>query len=201
MAENEVRCFLRLRCRQHNEHLVLLQPVKPALEIRGGIINRPLDNPGLAAQKRGAHFGNQFLFAAGIGTEAAVFGERGPFQPGFMAGGMNQLVEQGGVVVLFTPAQFPRRFLSILPSNDPEANLCASNAVRSVTKDDGKGSTAAITLLPCLIRSCHQRLHRCFQARRICDVQHRRRFINSLHESAQGRARSEFDEPCVALRQ
>ena len=49
-----------------------------------------------------------------------------------------------------------------------------------------------------LNRKC---FHRGFQTCRVRDVQHRRRFINALHETAQSRAGAEFDEPRKALRQ
>ena len=99
-AQNEVRRLLRLRRRLHDERLVIPQLLKPAFEIRGGIINRPLANLGQPAQKRRAHFGNQFLFAVGIGTKAGFFRERGSFQPLFVAGGMNKFVKDRGIIIL-----------------------------------------------------------------------------------------------------
>ena len=75
-TENEVRRLLCLRCRLHNQRLVIAQPLKLAFDIRSRTVNRPLNNLGLPAQKRRAHFGNQFLFAIRVGTETAVLGNR-----------------------------------------------------------------------------------------------------------------------------
>ncbi len=65
-AKNKVRRLLRLCRRLNNQLLVILQLLKPVLNIGGCIFKDALGDSGLAAKERRAHFGNQFLFAIGV---------------------------------------------------------------------------------------------------------------------------------------
>src|ERR1017187_2900911 len=68
-AENEVRRFLRLRRRRDDERLVVLELLQPAFNVSSRVINRPVNDVGVTAQKRAAEFGDQFLFAVRIRSE------------------------------------------------------------------------------------------------------------------------------------
>ena len=71
-ADDEVRRPLGLRRCMDDQFIVVLHPLEPFGDIRGRIVNRPLGNFGLAAQKRGPDLGNQFLLAIGVGTKARL---------------------------------------------------------------------------------------------------------------------------------
>src|ERR1017187_10340462 len=97
-AQNEVRCLLRLCRRIDDERPVVLELLQPAFKVSSLVVNRPLNDAGVTAQKRAAEFGDQFLFAVGVGTETVAFGDARAIQPFFAAGGVNQFVEKRGKI-------------------------------------------------------------------------------------------------------
>ena len=69
-TQDEVGGFFCLGGGLHDERFVVLQLSQPVLEVGGGVVHRVFDAD-MAAQERGAHFGNQFLFAIRIGAKTA----------------------------------------------------------------------------------------------------------------------------------
>src|ERR1039457_1732311 len=86
-AQNEVRCLLCLRRRRDDERPVVLKLLQPAFKVSSRVVNRPLNDAGVTAQKRAAEFGDQFLFAVGVGTKTVPFRDAGAIQAFFVAGG------------------------------------------------------------------------------------------------------------------
>lgn len=74
-AKDKVRRFLCLSCRLHNQLVIILQSLQPVLQVCGGIVQGEFGNSGLPAQKRRAHFGNEFLPAVFFGAKAVGFGD------------------------------------------------------------------------------------------------------------------------------
>src|ERR1039458_10681732 len=83
-AQNEVRRLLCLSRRIDDERPVVLELLQPAFKVSGRVVNRPVNDVGVTAQKRAAEFGDQFFFAVGIGTIPVPFGDAGAFQPFLM---------------------------------------------------------------------------------------------------------------------
>lgn len=106
-VEDEVRRLLGLRCRRHDERLVLLQLLQPAFHVGCGAVNGPIHDAGMAAQKRAAEFGDQFLLAVGIGAESVPFRDAGAIQAFFVASRMHQFVKKGGVVAILAVEPCP----------------------------------------------------------------------------------------------
>src|ERR1017187_271571 len=74
-AQNEICPLLRLcRCID-DERPVVLELLQPAFKVSGRVINRPVNDVGVTAQKRAAEFGDQFFFAVRIGAVAVPFGD------------------------------------------------------------------------------------------------------------------------------
>src|ERR1039457_3629811 len=105
-VQNEVRRFLRLRRRIDDERPVILELLQPAFNVSSRVINRSVNDVGVTAQKRAAEFGDQFLFAVGIGTETVPFCDAGAFQPFLMASGVNQFVKKRGKITCLTLEPF-----------------------------------------------------------------------------------------------
>ena len=79
-AKNEIGRFLCLRRHLDNEGLVVLQLLKPAVDVSGRVFNRAFSNPSLTAKERSAHFGDQFLPAIRAGAKTRLVGKRGAIQ-------------------------------------------------------------------------------------------------------------------------
>src|ERR1039458_2028708 len=97
-AQNEVRRFLCLRRRKDDERPVVLKLLQPAFKVSSRVINRPVNDVGVTAQKRAAEFGDQFLFAVRIGAVTVPFGDAAAFEPFLMSGGGNGLVKKRGKI-------------------------------------------------------------------------------------------------------
>jgi hypothetical protein len=68
-AENKVGRLLRLRLGLHNQLFVILQRLKPVLNIGRGVLKGALGIPGMTAKECRAHFRNQLLLAIQYGFE------------------------------------------------------------------------------------------------------------------------------------
>src|ERR1035437_10166572 len=108
-AQNEVRRFLRLRRRIDDERPVVFELLQPTFKVSSRVINRPVNDVGIPAQKRAAEFGDQFLFAVRIGTVTVPFGDAGALQPFLMASGVNQFVKKRGKIAYLTLEPFSLR--------------------------------------------------------------------------------------------
>src|ERR1019366_8958521 len=83
-AQNEIRRFLCLCRRIDDERPVVLELLQPTFKVSSRVINRPVNDVCIPAQKRAAEFGDQFFFAVRIGTVTVPFGDAGAFQPFLM---------------------------------------------------------------------------------------------------------------------
>src|SRR6266446_439948 len=90
--------FLCLRCRLHQHGGLITEDLYPAREVGRAVVEGDVGDAAHAAEIRGAHFGDEFLFGVHWITEEAQVGEGLAVEPRRMARGVHKLMVQGGVI-------------------------------------------------------------------------------------------------------
>ena len=99
-GQDEIRGFLGLAGGDNDRARVGLQGLHPVIDVRGAIFQGGIVDPGGCAEEPGAHLGDELFPAVLIRAEGGIGFEGFPGQAGNVAGGMGELVEQRGIILL-----------------------------------------------------------------------------------------------------